>query len=809
MFSGDLPGDTPVFGSVAGLFDHQRNLIPLRHVKICGTLRDIIAEVSLEHLYHNPSDSPIEATFCFPIEADATVTQFEAFIDEKKIIGIVKEKQQALDDYDDAIASGKGAYLLQQRSNLPDVFQASIGNLPPKKEVKLKTTYVTLLKTKKNFAELTIPMSISPKYSPQSTSNQGDFVITPTAFQFDLEIDFSMASEVVSVESPSHQIQKRFEKKEGKVVFGCKQPLAKDFILQIELSKPHEPRIIMEHNVKENTVAGALILFPHVEETLDASPVEVVFAVDRSGSMTSGMSRVKEVLELLVHSLPAGSRFNIFSFGSSFSQLFKESQPYHEDALNSAKNLIKSMRADMGGTEILPVLKAIFECPTLENYPRQVILLTDGDVSNVDEIVQLVQKQRGMSRVFSVGIGAAAGRSLVKGIAKAGRGEAEFISPTEDYRQKTLAQLTRALQPNLSNVALSWQFKDPLVSLQRQSPAVPPPLYHEDRFLIYTIWKVPENFDWHTTEAAVTAAGPSGPVEYKLDRKQIQYLNTGTSIHQIAAKSIIQDLENEGDQNKNECILWSTKYGVAGRHTAFICVEDRKDAIQSTMVFERKETPAISSQFTLTVKPAFRLTSTNFYPTSSESKKRKRIEEDISSLRKIARDQYLEKREKRIGLGFSEFGLACLNGGSWNSVDKLKNYHHRVTFTHCIRENHGDLKEEMHLQQVQQPATLVSLQKAEGYWELESGLSKMLGIDLAVLELTLQSHLAGKFEQELKRIWATILAMTSLEKSDPITNQLVLKKAKSWLEKTLTRMREDTAPINELMQKAKQLLATV
>jgi hypothetical protein len=64
-------------------------------------------------------------------------------------------------------------------------------------------------------------------------------------------------------------------------------------------------------------------------------------------------------------------------FGSWFELLFKEgSRPYNEETLRLAEEHVRGLEADLGGTEILQPLMAIFETPT--NLPRQIILLTDG-----------------------------------------------------------------------------------------------------------------------------------------------------------------------------------------------------------------------------------------------------------------------------------------------------------------------------------------------------------------------------------------------------------------------------------------------
>ena len=115
---------------------------------------------------------------------------------------------------------------------------------------------------------------------------------------------------------------------------------------------------------------------------------EFVFIVDRSGSMSgSRIDAAKEALLLLLKSLPVGCTFNVVSFGNDFSLLFSDgSQPYSKETLDQALELQKTMSANMGGTEILNPLKAVFKKDPSPGMPRQVFLITDGEVGNTNEV---------------------------------------------------------------------------------------------------------------------------------------------------------------------------------------------------------------------------------------------------------------------------------------------------------------------------------------------------------------------------------------------------------------------------------------
>ncbi|HEU4893672.1 MAG TPA: VIT domain-containing protein [Vicinamibacterales bacterium] len=123
----------------AGLFTGTKTAVPLTGVAVDAEISNLCARVTVVQRYVNNEAKPIEAVYVFPLDEASAVCGFEAIVDGTLVVGEVKERDEAFRIYDEAMEQGHGAFLLDEER--PDVFQASVGNLPPGKEVLLKLTY--------------------------------------------------------------------------------------------------------------------------------------------------------------------------------------------------------------------------------------------------------------------------------------------------------------------------------------------------------------------------------------------------------------------------------------------------------------------------------------------------------------------------------------------------------------------------------------------------------------------------------------------------------------------------------------------
>ena len=69
-----------------------------------------------------------------------------------------------------------------------------------------------------------------------------------------------------------------------------------------------------------------------------------------------------QAMLLFLKSLPVNCHFNIVRFGSQHQALFNEiTAVYNKENAQKAEQLVKNMRADLGGTELVSILTSFYE----------------------------------------------------------------------------------------------------------------------------------------------------------------------------------------------------------------------------------------------------------------------------------------------------------------------------------------------------------------------------------------------------------------------------------------------------------------
>uniref|UniRef100_A0A672HY99 VIT domain-containing protein n=1 Tax=Salarias fasciatus TaxID=181472 RepID=A0A672HY99_SALFA len=735
-----------------GLLTVKKEPVPLKSVEVELEVRDHVATVVSTLNYQNKEDKPIEAVFVFPLPGDAAVCHFSAKMGQKEIVAEVKEKQEAREEYDDALSSGQQAFLLEESDQSPDIFSMRVGCLPPGESASIRLEYVTELAVQADEGlRFCLPAVLNPRYTPQGSEatavqvNSVPASLVPYSLSFSARV--SSPRPISKVESSCSLDPLQFlntDQTQATVKLGAGHKFDRDVEVLIYYKDAHQPTAVVEAgqaSAKPGTLMGDPVvmvsLFPEFPQSVMSSVAscgEFVFLMDRSGSMgvpmnikdrnQSRISSAKETLLLLLKSLPMGCYFNIYSFGSSFEHIFPKSVEYSQQTMEEALKIVGTMAANLGGTEILKPLKHIYEQPCIPSQPRQLFVFTDGAVGNTKEVIDLVKKNSGSHRCFSFGIGEGASSALINGLAKEGGGHAQFVTGSDRMQPKVMQSLRFALQPAVVDISITWDLpKD--VSVTVLSPPITA-LFQGQRSLVYG------QLSGQAAEGCVTMkySLAGHPTQNQLHFSLKPEEDTGLTVHRLGARTLIRSLEMEGRESRGEqhtgvkekVVALSIQSGVSSCFTAFIAVNKGDgEAIQGPLV--RRNVPA-----------------------PSEWISNRRHSEDCG------------RNSRMFYFPFYHWLHKLFSSDSAGAADWTQ-------------------------PEVKQPPSdpllqLVSLQKASGFWMLDSALAAALGKTSEEVE-------KSKPELVSSEVWATILALIWLQEFQTDAKdewQILAGKAVLWLQ---------------------------
>ena len=587
--------------------------VPLRSSHVRAKVLDMVAEVIVMQVYHNESNVMIEAKYVFPLDEMSSVCGFEAFINGKHMIGVVKEKEQARREYRAAVEQGNGAYLLEQER--PDIFTVRIGNLPPGAEALIKITHVTELAVDGPYmvfrlARAAISTAQCNEAFDLVTQNVTDTaeVIGGSEEEVTLQVTLDMPFVIKHVFSTSHDIRVKRTDTKASVEWqqDPRQSLDRDFELKILLEDPYRPRMLVE--VDDTGHHAALLSFHPTFVGYDVSHAtnDIVLLADCSASMRGdALQNLKRTLHLCINQIEAMwrsgivTRFNLLSFGSMFQYLFPRSRLVDSTSLQAARQYIHVMTASLGGTDMAQALRAVLMrhsaiLQATESSPinknnnnnnNNIVLISDGNFTDMDEIHELVQRHRThhSSRIFTFGVGPEANRHSLASMARFGGGACEFIECGTLATSRVTRQFKRIQQPGLCNIKLAWQVDD--ADKVIQAPATIESLYNGERKLVYGL--VGNGICTHATLSAMLSSGRH--VEFGVDTPQLLFKRGTRILHRLAARAAIRDWETgifDNDlvlndlakkQRKEHIIATSIQHQIVCRFTSFLAIEDRRD----------------------------------------------------------------------------------------------------------------------------------------------------------------------------------------------------------------------------------------
>src|SRR6266446_9619639 len=470
-----LAQDAPGSGALMTRIEEKEVPLPLKHTDVHASISGYIGTVEVMQQFLNPYSKKIEAVYVFPLPHNAAVNEFIMTIGDRKIRGIIRERKEAEQLYQEAKRQGYVASLLTEER--PSIFTQSVANIEPGKEILVNLKYFHSLSYVDGWYEFVFPMVVGPRFNPPGTDSgvgavaQGSGGVSqqPTEVQYlkpeersrhdiGLTVDIQAGVPIEEFECKTHQITHQSTAPEhllASLAPGDSLP-NRDFILRYRIAGEHIKSSLSTHR-DERGGYFSLVLYPPRElESLRRQPLELVFVIDCSGSMDGRpIEQAKAAVQRALQLLQPEDSFQLITFSMQASQFGARPLAATSENIRRASSYVASLRGE-GGTMMIEGIKAALDFPHDPERLRFVCFLTDGYIGNEAEILGEIHKRLGASRIFSFGIGSGVNRYLLDHMAKAGHGAVAYLGPNDSAAQIMENFFTRISHPAMTDLNIDW-----------------------------------------------------------------------------------------------------------------------------------------------------------------------------------------------------------------------------------------------------------------------------------------------------------------------------------------------------------------
>ncbi len=472
---------------------------PLLSQQVDITVSGITARVKVEQSFVNNDVNWINAVYVFPLPEESSVDHLRLRVGERLLEGRIMEKEEARKTHEKAKDEGKKSSLLVQ--NRPNIFTTEVANIGPGEEVTVEIEYQQTVHFADNVFSLRFPMVVAPRYIPgqplmesaqpleprevmesseatesveqpmrmTSTGWAVDTDQVPDASQItppvDLEgktiipvrltIDLAAGIPLSRLESLYHGIESE-EIGEGHYSIWLTDEIKadRDFVLEWQPENAGDAKAALFAETLGNDQYMLLMLMPPQKMAASPAPRELIFILDISGSMAgTSIIQAKAAIDLALSRLRPADYFNVIVFNNDAHALFSEAKQADQAHIDKARFYIDRIKAD-GGTEMKSALLLALDGSHQHETFRQVVFLTDGAVGNEDELLKIIVRRLGDSRLFTVGIGSAPNSYFMSRAATIGRGTFTYIGKYSEVTEKMMNLFTKLESPVLSDLKL-------------------------------------------------------------------------------------------------------------------------------------------------------------------------------------------------------------------------------------------------------------------------------------------------------------------------------------------------------------------
>ena len=468
-------------GGIGALTAGGSNL-PLRRLAIRSRVSGVHCQTTIAQVFASPHRDFVEATYIFPLPGRFAVTACTMHVGGRTIEAQLQDRAQARATYNQAIAAGHRAAIAEEERS--ETFTLRVGNIPPREEVTVELTLIGNINVDHGEGTLRLPLVVAPRYVPgqeldgpsvgmgtaHDTNEAPDAsrVTPPTLLagfpnpvHVSLEVDLDPGANTCdpnwrsSIRSSLHSVFVS-ETTPVKIKLLPGERLNRDFILRFPVL-PTATHGVAEYAVGKDKALGtfAVTIFPPAGCEAKQQPRDVVFVLDRSGSMNGWkIVAARRALARMIDTLRADDRFRVIAFDNEITTPHAKGTDFQiaDDRQRwQAAEWIAKIDA-RGGTELGGALRAALQpfatFGMSADRDAVVVLITDGQVAGEDSVLRTIEALRlpRMPRIFTLGIDRSVNASLLTRLADLGGGAFELVE-SEQRLDQVLERVHQQIAP--------------------------------------------------------------------------------------------------------------------------------------------------------------------------------------------------------------------------------------------------------------------------------------------------------------------------------------------------------------------------
>jgi Ca-activated chloride channel family protein len=604
--------------------------LPLVGARLSAEAGGGLARCVLEQRFENGFDETLRVRYRMPLPADGAVSGYEFEVGGRVIAGRVQPKAQAREQFEQALAAGQTAALLEQDRD--DIFTQELGNILPGEAIVARITVDQRLVWLAGASrlgdgpfegewELRFPTVIGPRYigaaDTEDDARETHVAVAPGQIGARISIELAIRDAIVggrAPSSPSHELRTGGWAPPDRLRIGGRRvalrarkgaPLDRDIVVRWPVAAPEVGASLETARGAGGDAYGLVTIVPPAPSAREAQaaplPRDLTILLDTSGSMGGApLDAAKGVVALAIGALGERDRLELIEFSDRPRRYRGEPVAATERAKREAIAWVESRQAS-GGTEMASGVREALRA-LRPGAQRQVVVVTDGYVGGERQIVELLHGElpRGC-RLHVLGVGSAVNRSLASALARAGRGveviaglgaDAAGAGAGDDLERAAARLIAHTRAPVLVDVELSGS------ALIAQAPARVPDVF-AGAPVVAAVQLRPEG-----GELIVRGALAQGAWERRIAVPATRSGEGSGAIAKLYARERVADLEargavgghgvyrgragyggwggeggeGEGGDGEGEIEALGVRFQIATRLTSWVAIDERRRA---------------------------------------------------------------------------------------------------------------------------------------------------------------------------------------------------------------------------------------